>query len=186
MLKQLIWTPVLSSDWSCSLWNPGSLPGVFLAYVSCFLYRCEWPQFIVSYRWRTSVRDQISLTQWFLLARLLRTFTCSALWLAGVCFSRCSICNRCKYRPTMLREASRTVRAAESSFKHSLQPFLFSSGVIFVLGFSDLAPLGCRWGAVGCCSWKGSFVLLCAKVNAAFFSLLPLLFSCDLKLVGAV
>lgn len=29
-----------------------SLPGVFLAYVSCFLYRSEWPQFIVSYRWR--------------------------------------------------------------------------------------------------------------------------------------
>lgn len=50
---RLIWTPVLSSDWSCSLWNSGSLPGVFLAYVSCFLYRSEWSQFIVSYRWRT-------------------------------------------------------------------------------------------------------------------------------------
>lgn len=49
----LIWTPVLSSDWSCSLWNSGSLPGIFLAYVSCFLYRSEWPQFIVSYRRRT-------------------------------------------------------------------------------------------------------------------------------------
>lgn len=49
----LIWMSVLSSDRSCSLWSSGSSPSIFLAYVSCFLCRSEWPQFIVSYRWRT-------------------------------------------------------------------------------------------------------------------------------------
>lgn len=48
----VIWMSLLFPGWNCSLWSGGSLPGVFLAYVSCFLYRSEWPQFIVSYRWR--------------------------------------------------------------------------------------------------------------------------------------
>lgn len=55
-----LFTPT-SSHWNYSLWSSEPSPAIFLAYVSCFLYHSEWPQLIVSYRWRICVRSQTPL-----------------------------------------------------------------------------------------------------------------------------
>lgn len=75
----VIWTALLSPGWNCSLWSGGSLPGVFFSICVKFslplwmasVY-CELP--LEGLFW-----DQISLSQWFPTARLLRMFIYSAL-----------------------------------------------------------------------------------------------------------
>lgn len=82
------WTALLSPGWNCSLWSGGSVPAIFLAYVSCFLYRSEWPQFIVSYRWRAYFEIRYHSVSGF---RRPVCSTCSYIPLSLTCEGRVSL-----------------------------------------------------------------------------------------------
>lgn len=63
-------------DWNDWLWSPKSLPGIFLVYVPCFLYRSAWAEFIVT-QFRITHQSVVSAG----------TFICSILCMLEQLFS---------------------------------------------------------------------------------------------------
>lgn len=77
------------------------LPTIFLAYVSCFLWCSEWPQFITSYRWMTYFELRYHSVSGF------QQSVCSSCSYIPLCLT-CQGVSLYKYRLRMLAQASWT------------------------------------------------------------------------------